>query len=64
MSDANKKANGKLFCAGQIIPLRYKSRKMKTIFIDPNGLGEDRPSIGLSFRSMKCLSYNLLNALA
>lgn len=40
------------FRAGQIIPLRYKSRELKAIIIDPNGLGEDKPSLGLGFRGM------------
>ena len=40
------------FQAGQIIPLRYKSRELKAVIIDPNGLGPDKPSIGLGFRSM------------
>ena len=34
------------FRAGQIIPLRYKSRELKTLIIDPNGLGEGRPLAG------------------
>ncbi|MEM9008751.1 MAG: hypothetical protein AAGE59_35225, partial [Cyanobacteria bacterium P01_F01_bin.86] len=40
------------FRAGQIIPLRYKSRELKAIIIDPDGLGEGRPTIGLGFRGM------------
>ncbi|MEM9485008.1 MAG: hypothetical protein AAGA83_15120 [Cyanobacteria bacterium P01_F01_bin.116] len=40
------------FRAGQIIPLRYKSREMKVIIIDPNGLGEGKPSVGLGIRGM------------
>ena len=40
------------FRAGQIIPLRYKSRELRAIIIDPNGLGEGRPTIGLGFRGM------------
>ena len=40
------------FRAGQIIPLRYKSRELKVIVIDPNGLGEGRPTIGLGIRGM------------
>ncbi|PZO36915.1 MAG: hypothetical protein DCF17_16620 [Shackletoniella antarctica] len=38
--------------AGQIIPLRYKSREIQAIIIDPNGLGPDKPSIGMGFRGM------------
>jgi len=40
------------FRVGQIIPLRYKSRDLKAIIIDPNGLGLDKPSIGMGFRGM------------
>lgn len=40
------------FRAGQIIPLRYKNREIKAIIIDPNGLGPDKPSIGMGFRGM------------
>ncbi|TVQ07437.1 MAG: hypothetical protein EA368_14255 [Leptolyngbya sp. DLM2.Bin27] len=40
------------FRAGQIIPLRYKSREIKAIIIDPSGLGPDKPSIGMGFRGM------------
>ncbi|WP_346293987.1 hypothetical protein [Sphaerothrix gracilis] len=40
------------FRAGQIIPLRYKSRELRAVIIDPNGLGEGRPTIGLGFRGM------------
>jgi hypothetical protein len=37
---------------GQIIPLCYKSREIQAIIIDPNGLGPDKPSIGMGFRGM------------
>lgn len=40
------------FRAGQVIPLRYKSREIKAIIIDPDGLGPDKPSIGIGFRGM------------
>lgn len=40
------------FRVGQIIPLRYKSQEIKAIIIDPNGLGPDKPSIGMGFRGM------------
>jgi len=40
------------FRAGQIIPLRYKSREIKAIIIDPNDLGPDKPTIGMGFRGM------------
>ncbi len=38
--------------SGQIIPLRYASRDLKAIAIDPNGLGPGKPSIGMGFRGM------------
>ena len=38
--------------AGQIIPLRYKSREIQAIIIDPQGLGPDKPSLGMGFRGM------------
>ena len=40
------------FQAGQILPLRYKDREIKALIIDPNGLGEGRPTIGMGFRGM------------
>ncbi len=40
------------FRAGQILPLRYKDREIKALIIDPNGLGEGRPTIGMGFRGM------------
>jgi hypothetical protein len=40
------------FRAGQIIPLRYKNREIKAIIIDPNGLGPDKPTIGMGIRGM------------
>lgn len=40
------------FRTGQIIPLRYKSRELKAVIIDPNGLGPDKPTIGMGFRGM------------
>lgn len=40
------------FRAGQIIPLRYKNREIKALVIDPDGLGEGRPTIGMGFRGM------------
>lgn len=40
------------FRTGQLIPLRYKTREMKAIIIDPNGLGAGKPTIGLGFRGM------------
>lgn len=40
------------FQAGQILPLRYKDREIKALIIDPNGLGDGRPTIGMGFRGM------------
>ncbi|MEA5448549.1 hypothetical protein VB780_08240 [Leptolyngbya sp. CCNP1308] len=40
------------FRAGQIIPLRYKSREINAIIIDPNGLGPDKLSIGMGIHGM------------
>ena len=40
------------FRAGQIIPLRYRSRELRAVIIDPDGLGEGRPTIGIGFRGM------------
>ena len=40
------------FRVGQIIPLRYKSRELRAVIIDPDGLGEGKPTIGLGFRGM------------
>lgn len=37
---------------GQIVPLRYKNREIKAIIIDPNGLGENKPTLGMGFRGM------------
>ena len=40
------------FWIGQLVPLRFKERELVAIVIDPNGLGEGRPTIGLGFRGM------------
>lgn len=40
------------FRVGQIIPLYYKNREMQALIIDPNGLGDGKPTIGLGFRGM------------
>jgi hypothetical protein len=44
--------NSTEYRANQIVPLRYKRREIKSIIIDPNGLGPDKPSIGMGFRGM------------
>lgn len=38
--------------AGQIIPLKFRDREFRAIVIDPDGLGYNRPTIGLGYRSM------------
>ena len=40
------------FRSGQILPLRYKDREFKALIIDPNGLGPNKPTIGMGFRGM------------
>lgn len=35
---------------GQLITLSYEEREFEVIVIDPNGLGDDQPSVGLGFR--------------
>lgn len=37
---------------GQIIPIRFKDREFRAIIIDPDGLGYNRPTIGLGYRAM------------
>ena len=41
-----------MFCVGQLIPLRFRDRDLKAIVIEPNGLGDNKPTIGLGFRGM------------
>ena len=38
---------------GQIVSLQYESREFEVIVIDPNGLGENQPSIGFGFRMIE-----------
>jgi len=38
---------------GQRIKVTYEDRKFEVIVIDPNGLGQDQPSVGLGFRMME-----------
>lgn len=38
--------------AGQIIPIKFRDREFRAIIIDPDGLGYNRPTIGLGYRSM------------
>ncbi|MBD2261246.1 hypothetical protein [Pseudanabaena sp. FACHB-2040] len=40
------------FRVGQLIPLKFKNRELRAIVIDPHGLGQDKPTIGLGFRGM------------
>lgn len=37
---------------GQIIPIKFKEREFRAIVIDPDGLGFNRPTIGLGYRAM------------
>ncbi|MEL6353269.1 MAG: hypothetical protein AAFR58_16170 [Cyanobacteria bacterium J06627_28] len=37
---------------GQIIPIKYKDREFRAIIIDPDGLGYNKPTIGLGYRAM------------
>ncbi|MEO0520187.1 MAG: hypothetical protein AAF171_23125 [Cyanobacteria bacterium P01_A01_bin.116] len=38
--------------AGQVIPIKFKDRTFRAIVIDPDGLGYNRPTIGVGYRSM------------
>ena len=38
--------------SGQIIPIKFKDREFRAIIIDPDGLGHNRPTIGLGYRAM------------
>jgi hypothetical protein len=38
---------------GQIITLSFEGREFQVIVVDPNGLGEDQPSVGFGFRMME-----------
>ncbi|NJM98455.1 MAG: hypothetical protein HC800_15975 [Phormidesmis sp. RL_2_1] len=37
---------------GQLIPITFKGRTFNAVVIDPNGLGEGRPTIGIGYRGM------------
>ena len=37
---------------GQLIPINFKGRKFNAVVIDPNGLGEGRPPVGIGYRGM------------
>lgn len=37
---------------GQIIPIKFKDREFRAVVIDPDGLGYNRPTIGLGYRAM------------
>lgn len=41
------------FQSGQITELEFEGRKFEVIVIDPDGLGEDQPSVGFGFRMME-----------
>ena len=38
--------------AGQVIPLKFRDREFRAIVIDPDGLGYNRPTIGIGYRAM------------
>jgi hypothetical protein len=48
MAERNNKHNSAVK-AGKCIRVAYKSREIRAIVIDPNGLGKGQPSIGLGF---------------
>ncbi len=37
---------------GQLVPINFKGRTFNAVVIDPNGLGEGRPTIGIGYRGM------------
>jgi hypothetical protein len=37
---------------GQLIPINFKGRTFDAVVIDPSGLGEGRPTIGIGYRGM------------
>lgn len=41
-----------MFCSGQLVPLHLKDKELTAVVIDPNGLGLNRPTIGLGFRGI------------
>ena len=41
------------FKEGQLITIEFEGREFEVIVIDPNGLGQDQPSIGFGFRLME-----------
>jgi hypothetical protein len=46
--------------AGQRITLSFEGREFDVIVIDPNGLGEDQPSVGFGFRMLVFLMTHCL----
>ena len=41
------------FRKGQLVTIQYEDREFQVIVIDPNGLGQDQPSVGFGFRLME-----------
>lgn len=37
---------------GQLIPIKFKNREFTAVVIDPNGFGDNRPTIGVGYRTM------------
>lgn len=37
---------------GQLVPINFKGRSFNAVVIDPDGLGVDKPTIGLGYRGM------------
>ena len=38
--------------SGQVVPIKFKDRDFRAVIIDPDGLGPDRPTIGVGYRTM------------
>ncbi len=38
---------------GQLITLSFEGREFQVIVVEPNGLGQDQPSVGFGFRMME-----------
>ena len=37
---------------GQLVPINFKGRTFNAVVIDPNGLGDGRPTVGIGYRGM------------
>jgi len=47
-----KRSEAMAIGVGSLIPLRYKGRDITAVVIDPDGLGQGKPSIGIGFRGI------------